>query len=158
MYKKRTTWILSVLLVILVIALFLGCGSLSDMPYNGEASFHDVFIEIPEDYIRDSTQSTEDLWIFEHGGYKEYILLSRKDANADTSVDLDSYLAYMKDRGAASERTKFIGIDSVFSAYMLDGVFCQEMLFIYKDSYYAIALRGGSEEEFNALLDTVKIQ
>ena len=147
----------TVLLALIVVLAFTACSRYSKMPFNGDIKFHSMSLVIPEDYIRDSTQSTDDLWVFERGFYKQYIILSCKAANGDTSADLNSYVDYMKGNGAASEITTFIGLDSVFSAYTLDGVFCQEMLFIYDDAYYAIALRGGDEAEFNALLATVAV-
>ena len=149
--------VVTVLLALIVVFVSTACSHYSKMPFNGDIKFHSMSLVIPENYIRDSTQSTDDLWIFESGFYKQYIILSCKAANGDTSADLNSYVDYMKGNGAASEITKFIGLDSVFSAYTMDGVFCQEMLFIYDDAYYAIALRGGDEVEFNALLDTVSI-
>lgn len=153
-YSRRVTLMLLVLSIVFAVS---ACGPFSKMPFNGEIEFHSISLVIPEEYIRDSTQSTDDLWLFERGLYRQHIILSRKDANGDTPADLGSYVDYMKENGAASEITTFIGLDSVFSAYTMDGVFCQEMLFIYDDAYYAIALRGGDEKEFNALLDTVAI-
>lgn len=112
---------------------------------------------IPEKFIRDSTQSTEDLWIFEHGNYAEYIIISRKDINGDTVASLENYVDYMKEQGATSEITTFLEKDAVHSTYNLADIFCQEILFAHDGSFYAVALRGGTEEDFKNLLDTVNI-
>ena len=66
-------------------------------------------------------------------------------------------LEYMKEQGVASEITTFLENEAVHSAYTQDEVFCQEMLFAYNGSFYAIALRGGDEETFQSLLETVII-
>jgi len=150
-----------VLTMLLVMILFLcGCmvhNSYSDMPFSGPIDFHEISLTIPEKYVRDSTQSTDDLWVFECGFYSEYILISRSDGGADTTTSLAAYADYMKEQGVASEITTFLENEAVHSAYTQDEVFCQEMLFAYNGSFYAIALRGGDEETFQSLLETVII-
>ena len=145
------------LLVLTLTTTFCGCGISSDMPFNGEISFHKISAVIPEKFIRDSTQSSADLWIFEHGNYKEYIILSRKDIEGEATTFLQTYVEYMKEQGSISEVTTFLEKDAVYSSYTRDEMFCQEILFAHGGSFYAIALRGGNEDEFRSLLDSVKI-
>lgn len=137
-------------LLLVLVLLLCGCGS--NMPFNGDVTFHELSVTVPSKFVRDSTQSNEDLWVFEHGGYKEYILLSRSGA-----ADPESYCQTMLQRGAESALTTFRGKDAVQSAYTKDGEYCQELLLIHNGAAYAIALRGGTQEEFRALLDTVKV-
>lgn len=134
-----------------------GCGAPSDMPYSGDIRFHDMSVTIPGSFVRDSTQSHEDLWVFEKGFYSQLIILTRNDITGEVAASLDDYVAYMKEQGADSQRETFLQMDAVSSVYTKDGVFCQEMLFAYNGSFYAIALRGGTKEDFQALLNTIRI-
>ena len=113
------------------------------MPFNGPITFHELALTIPDGFIRDSTQSTQDAWLFEKGFYSRLIILTRNDQNGDVDASLDSYRERMKEIGAASERTTFLDQPAVHSAYTKDNTYCQEILFIYHGSYYAVALRGG---------------
>ena len=155
------------LLVLFLLAVmtfcFVGCRSFFDlpqdggMPFNGPITFHELALTIPKNFIRDSTQSTQDAWLFEKGFYSRMIILTRNDQSGDVEAGLDSYRERMKEIGAASERTTFLELPAVHSTYTKDGTYCQEILFIYHGSYYAIALRGGDEAEFQDLLATVSI-
>lgn len=149
------------LVVILCTVLLLTCAGCmffaSDMPFNGDITFHEISMRIPTRFIRDSTQSTDALWIFEHGNYSEYIILSCKAANGDTEEELPSYVEYMEGNGANCQIIAFQENDAVLSVYNMDGVFCQEILFIFQDAYYAIALRGGTEEGFAELTDSIRL-
>lgn len=149
------------LAVILCTALLLVCTgctfSTSDMPFNGDLIFHDISLTIPTRFIRDSTQSTDALWIFERGNYSEYIILSCKAANGDTAEALPGYVEYMKENGANSRIITFMDNDAVISKYDMEGMFCQELLFIKNDSYYAVALRGGAQEGFTELTDSIQL-
>ena len=54
------------LLLCFAAALFSGCAFENvRMPFNGKIEFHDITAVIPSDFIRDSTQSKDDLWVFE---------------------------------------------------------------------------------------------
>ena len=151
---KKT--VLALLLLFSLIFCY-GCTAGIDMPFNGEIGFHDITLTVPERFIRDSTQSNEDLWIFEQGNYSEYILISRKDITGDTASSLESYVEYMKSNNAESSIVSFLGVDAVHSVYYTDEVFCQEILFPYEGSFYAVALRGGTEESFEEIVSTVKL-
>ncbi len=132
-----------------------GCngGSDTDMPFNGDVYFHDISITIPEDYIRDSTQSNDDFWIFEHGGYKKYIMLSIEPAE---DKSLEKYAASMESVGAECEYVSNDVVDAVISRVTnKDNEYCQELYFIYKGSRYAVAARGQTDEEFMDLTDTL---
>lgn len=126
------------------------------MPFNGDIEFHNITLTIPENYIRDSTQSTEDFWVFESGFYKKCILLSRNDANIAAAQILEDYVELMKERETNSEIISFMNEDAVLSTYYKDGVYCQELLFVHDSSSYAVALRGGTEAEFKEITDTIQ--
>lgn len=144
-------------LLLVIMAAFCGCNSNTDMPFNGEISFHEISVTIPEDFIRDSSQSNDDMWAFEKNFYEECIIISRTDINGDTTLSLENYADYMEEQGAMSEVTVFSDKEAVHSTYTKDNQYCQEMLFAHNGSFYAVALRGGDENEFETLLNTVKI-
>lgn len=141
--------------IILVIFIMVFSSSCSTMPFNGNIEFHKISLYIPEKFIRDSTQSSKDLWVFEHDNYSEYIIIIRKDLNGDASSTLRNYAEYMKENNVDSSLKPFLNNDAVFSTYYKDDVFCQEVLFAYENSTYAVALRGGNENDFNELLNSI---
>lgn len=141
------------LIVCFVACLLSGCGRREKMPFNGDIQFHDITAVIPNSFIRDSTKSNDDLWVFEKNRYKSMIIMRRTDVSADVDEELDNYVQDMLERGADSSRGEFLLTDAVLSSYYLDNVFCQEILFVYNNSFYAFALRGGTETEFQELLN-----
>lgn len=146
----------AVVLLLLLSVLLSGCYPSSDMPFNGEIVFHDISITIPEQFIRDSGQSNEDLWAFERGFYKQIIILRRTDAFEDSPQSIAALMEEYESIGGTSE--KLAQYENAYSAqYTKDGVLCREMIFIYGDSVYCIAMRGASDEEYAALLDTVTV-
>ncbi len=145
----------SVLLAALVLVLA-GCGA-EKMPFNGPIEFHDITVTVPRDFVRDSTQSTKDVRVFEKGIYKEIIIITRSDLTEDADTALQAYAVYMSEQGADTSLAMFLEQGAVHSTYTKDGTFCQEMLFIYNGSIYTIALRGGTQEDFQALLNTAGI-
>ncbi len=167
MRPQPTTLHLRSLFVLLLLAAttlcLVGCRSFFNlprdggMPFNGPITFHELTLTIPNSFIRDSTQSTQDAWLFEKGFYSRMIILTRNAQSGDVEASLDSYRDRMKELGAVSERTTFLDLPAVHSTYTKDGTYCQEILFIYHNSYYAIALRGGDEAEFRNLLATAGI-
>lgn len=155
MFHRR---FLSVLLLLLaVLTCLVGCSYQTDIPFNGDVAFHEIAVTIPEDYIRDSTQSTDDMWIFEKGYYSQYVMLMRTELTRDAGASLDSYAAYLRGQGVASARTVFLGQEAVRSSAEQDGVLWQELLFAHGSATYAIALRGGTEADFEAIVQTVCI-
>lgn len=145
------------LLILSFVLILSGCTPSVPMPFNGDVTFHSISLHIDDRFIRDSTQSNADLWVFERGGYKEYVILSKK-VTADDPVDyLPYYADYMEGIGAETEIKTYLDTNAVFSAYTKDGVFCQEVFFYHNGSYYAIALRGGTEEGFAELIGTVTL-
>ena len=130
----------------------------SSMPFNGDIHFHEIGITIPRAYIRDSTQSNEDLWIFEKGFYSKYILLSRKDLSGDADDILNNYAAYLQEQGVQSRRDSFLGLPAVRSSDESQEQSWREMLFVYNGSLYAVALRGGNEDDLLALLESVSLE
>ena len=148
--------VLLLLPVLILTLLFPGCGR-SSMPFNGEIQFHDISVVIPKDFIRDSTQSNADLWVFEKGYYTECILITRSDADENVSAQLDSYAERMKELGAESVRGTCLDTDAVLTTYTKEGQYCQEILFPCNGSIYAFALRGGTEQAFQSLLEGLRI-
>ena len=50
------------------------------------------------------------------------------------------------------------GYENAYKAeYTKDDVLCREVVFLYEDSVYAIAMRGATEEEFAAFLSTISL-
>lgn len=127
-----------------------------NMPFNGAIAFHKISLTIPSGYIRDSTQSTEDFWIFEKGFYSRYIMLSRKDLQGDADEALDAYAEYLKEQGVNTQRETFCQLEALRSE-SLQGDSWREILFAHDGSLYAVAIRGGTGEEMQALIDTIAI-
>lgn len=151
--------LLAVIALLATSLLLLGsCTNRSSMPFNGEITFHDVSLTIPGGYIRDSTQSSADQWIFEKGFYSQYVILVRKDLAGEAAGVLDSYAAYLTAQGVTSERTTFLDAPAVRSRQDQDGTLWQELLVAHGDSTYAIALRGGTEADFDEIIRSLKLQ
>ncbi|MBR5472798.1 MAG: hypothetical protein IKU82_02280 [Clostridia bacterium] len=143
--------------IFLVLILAISLCSCSQMPFNGTIEFHDISLTIPERFIRDSTQSNDDLWIFEHSNYSEYVIISRKDVTGEVQSSFEDYVEYMHENGAESEIVTFLNDSAVLSTYYLEDVFCQEILFEYNNSFYAVALRGGTQSGFKEITDTINL-
>ena len=146
------------LLVLLAVLCLYGCGMRVKMPFNGVISFHSVGMEIPEEFIRDSSASTNDVWAFEQGMYKKIIIISRRDAIEKPSASMANYGEYIEENGGSFEETTFQGQEAVLLSYTKDEKKCEEIMFYYDGSLYAVALRGGAEDEFSRLLDTVELK
>lgn len=149
--------IVIILMLIASLLMLTGFSPASDMPFNGDIAFHEISLTIPSSFIRDSTQSSEDVWIFEKGFYSKYIILSRSDYSGNEEEALDSYAQYMKEMGADVQRVTFLQKNAILSRYTRNDQYCQEILFAYEDSFYAVALRRGNETEFQDLLNTVRL-
>lgn len=148
----------SLLTMILIAVLISGFAAAArEMPFNGEMAFHKISLTIPENFIRDSTQSTEDFWVFEKGWFDRVIMLSRKDPGADADEYIDAYMEYLHSQGVQSVREDFLGLKALRSSQIEEEQSWQEMMFIHDGSVYAVALRDGTEADFAALLDTVAI-
>ena len=146
------------LALLLLLALCLGsCANRSDMPLGGTITFHGVRIDLPDGYIRDSTQSTEDFWLYEKGFFRQYVMLMRKPLSGSAEATLDSYSAYLLSQGASSERTTFLGCEAVRSFRQEESGLWQEVLIAYEGATIAIALRGGTEADFAQILDGVSL-
>ena len=143
--------------IILAIIFVFSLSACSQMPFNGDIEFYDISLTIPERFIRDSTQSNDNLWVFESDNYSEYIIISRKDVTGETQSALTDYAEYMKENGAESEIVSFLNDNAVLSTYYKDDEFCQEILFTYRNSFYAVALRGGSQNGFEEITDTISL-
>ena len=146
--------VVSIFLVLIFVFSLTAC---SQMPFNGDIEFHDISLTVPERFVRNSTQSNDDLWVFEHDNYSEYIIISRKDITGEVQSALSDYAEYMKENGAESEIVSFLNDNAVLSTYYKDDEFCQEILFVYRDSFYAVALRGDSKNDFKEITDTISL-
>ncbi len=141
--------------IIIMVVFLSGCVPTSVMPYNGDIRFHEISLYIPKDFIRDSTQSDENGWVFEKNYYSQVIIMTRSDAGEDISAQIDSYMEYMRSKDCQSDRTTFRDREALLTIYTLNDQYCQELCFPHESSLYFVALRGGTEEEFQALLDTI---
>ena len=96
---KRISKIFVLILMLILLGSLWGCRTHSDMPYNDDITFHKMNVTIPQNFIRDSTQSNEDAWLFESGFYSKLIILSRNDTTGNTNASLANYVEYMKQQG-----------------------------------------------------------
>ena len=64
----------------------------------------------------------------------------------------------MKENSAESEIISFLDDDAVLSTYYMDNVYCQEILFTYHNSFYSVALRGGTQSDFAEITDTIRLR
>lgn len=153
--KLKTIAYVSLLLSVLL--LLSGClGPTYNMPFNGDIVFHNLSLTIPRDFIRDSTQSNDDLWAFEKGMYKQIIILHRTDALEDAPERITALMEQYNAIGGTT--APFEGFENAYQAvYTKNGVLCREVVFLYEDSVYAIAMRGATEEEFAAFLSTISL-
>ena len=147
---------------VLLVPAFSGCAVIkllkqgTSMPFNGTVSFHDITVDIPESYIRDSTSSDEDHWVFESGWYSKLIILSRSVAGSDPMSGLADYEAYLTEMGFECEEGYLADCPALRSSGTLeDGKLQREMLFFYNGYFYAVALRDGTEDEFWDLVDSI---
>lgn len=149
--------ILCLALCLVLIAVLAGCfQNRSDMPFNGDITFHAIKLTIPTEYIRDSTQSTDDVWMFEQGWYKKTIILLHRQIQEEPEAYLAAYSSAMEGQGVQVESTAFQGLKATrCSATKEDGMFWQEFAFVYNGSFYAVAMFGTTEADFDALLDSI---
>lgn len=145
--------------IVLVLLMLIpsSCCSPSTMPFNGNIQFHSISLTVPQRFIRDSTQSNDDLWIFLNSNYSEYILISRSDVTGDVPSALADYAESMFAIGAECSIVAFLGRDAVASTYYSEDMYCQEILFYHDNSLYAVALRGGTESDFLEITNTITL-
>ena len=146
--KRR---IISFILIAFMLVSLASCGK--NMPYNGDIIFYDIKMYIPNSFIRDSTKSSDEVWIFEKGFYKEFIVISREAVTEDAVKELEDYVEYLTEQGLTAKRIIFHGREAVIS----EGSQGYEVIFEYNTYFYAISLRGGSKDDFHTLLNTVGI-
>ena len=151
--------ILCCLLCLVLFAALAGCfKNEGSMPFNGDITFHQIQMTIPSEFIRVSTQSNDDVWLFEQGWYKKTIVVMRRQVQEDPAAFVNAYAEGLQNQGIQSEVTTFSQMPAVMSsATRENGVFWQELSFILDGAFYAVALNGGTETEFQALVDTISI-
>lgn len=149
-----------VIICLVMLISFSGCGfsdAYTEMPFNGDIVFHDMSLTIPVEFVRDSTQSSEDFWIFESGSYSEYIILSRSDIDKDETDTFNNYCSFITGQGGEASLGSFKGNEGVLCYYIKDDMYCQELMFSYNGSIYNITVRDGEEGRFTAITDSVKL-
>ena len=151
---KKFAIILSVLLMLM---LFVSCGTQPVITLGGSTTFYDIEYAIPEYYIFDSTQSKENFALYESGWYEKLLLLSRSDVTYDPArKHLEKYANNMKEKGAEyCEFIDFKGVEAVKAKYTVEDKNCIEVYFILNGSKYAIAMRGETEDNFNIFIGGV---
>ncbi|MBE6926523.1 MAG: hypothetical protein E7461_06730 [Ruminococcaceae bacterium] len=147
--------VLSLILILCLLISAAGCSLVSNMPFNGAVTFHSITLTVPYRFLRDTTQSNTNFWVFARDNYSEYVLISRSTVNKDAATAIDEYVAAMQADGADSQKTTFLGRDAVLTKCTIDNVYCQEILFLHDNSFYAVALRGGDEAGFKEITDTI---
>ncbi len=145
-----------IFLILSALIFLVGCQSLS-MPFNGDITFHNISLTIPSDFVRDSIQSNNNLWVFEKEDYKQIIILSHKELTQDGDTTLEEYGTFITQQGGQAKAVNYSGCNALILTYMKEDVFCQELILIYKDIVYDVALRGAQTEDFEALLNTFSI-
>ena len=86
------------------------------MPFNGEVTFHDMNVTIPSSFIRDTTQSSDDIWVFECNNYKSYIMLIHGALEMQGGMTSpEEYCESLQSTGAASEVTSYRGYPCVYT-------------------------------------------
>ena len=144
-----------ILLMAICMIVLTGCGmdnGMSDMPFNGEVFFHDLSIEIPEDFIRDSTKSNENQYVFEKDNYNVVIVLSKQNTNGYSLRNIVN--------GAESENGTVLNYDDEYTTcdieYILsDGTYSYTHSQIYNDDRYQIIVQGKNEADVKSVYDTV---
>ena len=149
--------IVSMILLVSVLLVLAGCSGMAKMPFNGDITFHDISLTLPEKYIRDAKKSDADTWIYEYNSYAEYIVIMRKDFTGDEATALADYAAYMKENKAESNIVSFLDGSAVHSSYTKNNQFCQEILFVHGDSVYAVALRGCPRADYETVTKTITL-
>ena len=148
----------SVILALVLLFLFCGCVKRIDMPFNGNVKFREIELTIPERFVRDSTQSSENMFIFERGYYEEYIIISGNESQNAAAPDLglEKYMEQMLSVNAESKIIPFLDRKAVLSTYYKEDLYCQEVFFYHGSQAYAIALRGGTEDAFWEIANSVR--
>jgi len=154
-YPNRRKWIAFWVSILLILSYMTGCSYPNNMPFNGDVTFHEISLVIPQNFVRDSTQSNDEVWVFEASFYQKYIILSYKETAEDPKTVADDYYAYLMEQDIFTERTTFLGMEAVRFHTELQGKDAQELMFVYQGASYAISLRGGTEDEFNAIVNTI---
>ena len=154
------------LLLTLSLSLLCSCGILrritsyfgnSDPEQSTPFRFYGITVSLPFGFVRDTTASTDTAAVFERGWYKEVIIVNVSSIGTADEAGLDRYIGLIAESGGQSERTSFLSRSAVRSSFTKNGVLCREILFLYQDCFYAIALDGGTEEVFTLLIGSVSL-
>ena len=139
-----------VLVVALAVILLVGCtGKSGKMPFNGEVTFHDMNVTIPSSFIRDSTQSKEDVWVFERDNYKSYIMLIHGALEMQGGMSTpEKYSESLRSTGATSEVKSFNGYPCVYTTSVANnGMYATETVFFVGDTSYALTMCTANEAD-----------
>ena len=158
MNRNKKAWfiILSFIMLLSFTACSFGVKEQTDMIFNGNVQFHGMKIIIPDDFVKDSNESTDELWVFEKGNYDEYILLSYKTPE-DPSSAMHAYADSISEKGANIQDGWFIDDEAIMASYTSnDDKETYEIMFAHGDGLFSIAYRGGTQDDIYAITDTVK--
>ena len=130
------------------------------MPFNGDVTFHDMSVTIPESFIRDSTQSSEDVWIFERKNYTDYIMLFRGALEMQGGLTTpENYCEIMQSGGAESEVIDFQGLPCVYTVSIANnGMYATEAVVFVNDTTYALTMCTKNEadmEEYGTIYESL---
>ena len=121
----------------------------AEMPFNGDVTFHDMHVTIPKSFIRDSTQSSEDVWVFERRNYTDYIMLFRGALEMQGGLTTpENYCEIMQAGGAESEVTDFQGLPCVYTVSIANnGMYATEAVVFVNDTTYALTMCTKNEAD-----------
>ena len=119
------------------------------MPFNGEVTFHDMNVTIPSSFIRDTTQSSDDIWVFECNNYKSYIMLIHGALEMQGGMTSpEEYCESLQSTGAASEVTSYRGYPCVYTTSVTNnGMYATEAVFFVGDTSYALTMCTTDEDD-----------
>ena len=73
-------------------------------------------VTIPSSFIRDTTQSSDDIWVFECNNYKSYIMLIHGALEMQGGMTSpEEYCESLQATGATSEVTSYRGYPCVYT-------------------------------------------
>ncbi len=155
--KKESKMQNVVLVLLMIIGMFVlsGCGinGTNDMPFNGDVLFYDLSIEIPEDFIRDSTKSNENQYVFEKNNYDVIIVLSKQNTNGYSLRNIVN--------NAENENGTVLYSDEEYTIcdikYILNGgVYSFTHSEIYNEDRYQIIVQSKNETKAKQVYDDLK--
>lgn len=142
-----------IVLIVLCIILIFGFvmkGKTSTIPFNGSVVFYDLSIEIPKDFIRDSTKSNDNQYVFEKNNYDVIIVISKQNTNGYSLRNMVN--------SAKNENGTVLYSNNEYTKcdikYMLNGgVYSFAHSQIYNDIRYQIIIQSKDETKAKLVYD-----